>query len=257
MALSATHHFIVRDLFKRGLLPKNGALLEIGEANWYHNIDPLVLATDIEEFVSDPLRRAALTERLGRILGEQPPNFSFDLVKIFYEIYFAPCETQAIDFDGTPHAQRLDLNEPIVLNRRFEVVINHGTSEHIFDIAQVFRTIHDLTVPRGLMIHESPLTGWIDHGFYNLQPTLFFDLAAANQYSLIMFIEQLADKSITPINSREDVYELARSKKIPDNAMLFTVMKKNAEESPFQVPIQGYYRGVLPPSGVAAWNDLR
>src|SRR5207253_2432277 len=98
------------------------------------------------------------------------PNYSFDLVKIFYEIYFDPTETQAIDFDGTSQAHRLDLNRPIVLNRRFEVVINHGTSEHIFNIAQVFETMHDLTVPGGLMIHESPFTGWIDHGFYNLHP---------------------------------------------------------------------------------------
>ncbi len=257
MALSATHHFILRDFSRKGLLPRHGALLEIGEANWYGNVDPHILATDIQEFVCDPPRRDALMQRLDQLLADKPPTYLFDLVKIFYEIYFEPSEMQAVDFEGTAHAHPFDLNLPLALSRRFEVVINHGTAEHIFNIGQVFKTIHDFTIPGGVMIHESPFTGWIDHGFYSLQPTLFFDLAASNHYSLAVFIEDLAAKTVTQLQSRDQLYELARSKQLPDNAMLLTIFKKDPDDRPFEIPIQGYYRQALSERGIAAWTELR
>jgi len=257
MALSATHHFIMRDFRRKGLLPKGGALLEIGEGNWYGNVDPHVLGEDIEEFVGDPIRRAALAQRLDELSTRTSPNYLFDFVKLFYDIYFQPSEVQAVDFSGTSQAQPLDLNLPLDLNRRFEVVINHGTAEHIFNIAQVFRTIHDFTVPGGLMIHESPFTGWIDHGFYSLQPTLFFDLAACNHYAIALFIEDLSAKTITQLPSRERVYELTKSKQLPENAMLMTVLKKGFDDTPFKIPMQGYYGNTLSDTGIAAWKELR
>jgi hypothetical protein len=261
MAISAPHYHLLRTLFESNLLPQNGALLEIGQANWYGDVSPLTMVDDIRKFVTDPQRRDALIKRLTQIVeasekAHQSPGF--DPVKICYDLFFSPVEVQAVDFGGTETALKLDLNRPIALNRRFEVVINHGTAEHIFNIAQVFMTMHDYTVPGGLMIHESPFTGWIDHGFYNLQPTLFVDVALCNQYEICaMFIETLADKTILRIARREDVYQLADSKRIPDNAMLYTVLRKGPEERPFEVPMQSYYAHRLSPDGHAAWHKLR
>jgi hypothetical protein len=258
MAISATHHFIVRDLFEHGLLPKNGALLEIGEANWYGDLDALTLAEDIRKYVNDPVRRDALVKRLSSIVETRGKSARFDVAKIFYEIFFAPSELQAVDFEGTEIAQRLDLNHPIQLNRRFDVVINHGTAEHVFNIGQVFRTVHDHTLPGGLMIHESPFTGWIDHGFYSLHPTLFYDLADFNQYLVYgMFVQDLTAQSILQIRTREHVHELGKAKQLPENSMMLTVLKKSAADHPFQIPIQGYYRKALSESGMEAWRELR
>jgi hypothetical protein len=258
MAISLTHYRITRDLFTFGVLPAGGAILEVGEANWYGDVDPLFMIEDIKRFVPDPVRRAALVKRLTDVVEAEPEFHLFAIAKIFYELYYAPSEVQAIDFNGTPTAQPLDLNGPITLNRRFNVVINHGTAEHVFNIAQVFKTIHEYTLPGGLMIHESPFTGWIDHGFFTLQPTLFYDLAEFNQYVLhAMVIANLVDQSVQQVDSREDLYDLAKAKKIPDNAMLFTILRKGDVEWPFRIPLQGYYRRALPESGMSAWNDLR
>jgi hypothetical protein len=258
MAISATHHFIIRDLFEHGLLARNGALLEFGEANWYGDLNPQALMDDINRFVRDPIHRDALSKRLTNIIESGGELVGFHIAKIFYEIFFAPSELQAVDFEGTQIAQRQDLNHPITLNRRFDVVINHGTAEHIFNIGQVFRTVHDYTLPGGLMIHESPFTGWIDHGFYSLQPTLFYDLADFNQYLLYgMFVQDLTTQSILQIKAREDVAELVKAKQLPENSMMFTVLKKSAGDHPFQIPIQGYYRKALSDSGMEAWRKLR
>ena len=258
MAVSVPHYLVIRDLYRYGLLPQGGTLLEIGEANWYGDIKPLSMIDDITRFVTDPVRRDALITRLKEIVKAEPATFRFDVVKVFYELYFSPSEIQAIDFDGTPLAQPLDLNYPIDLGRQFDTVINHGTAEHVFNIAQVFRTIHEHTVPGGLMLHESPFTGWIDHGFYGMQPTLFFDLAEFNGYALQgLLITNLVDQSAIQVRGREHLYELIRERKIPENTLLFAIMRKSPEESAFKVPFQGYYRESLPAAGMAAWRDLR
>jgi hypothetical protein len=143
-----------------------------------------------------------------------------------------------------------------VLNRRFGVVFNHGTAEHIVNIGQVFATTHQYTVPGGMMIHESPFTGWVDHGFYNLQPTFFFDLAECNQYALVgMFIEDLGVKSIRQIRHRDKVHELAKSKQLPENSMLLTILTKGPQDAPFKIPMQGFYRKSLSDKGTAAWFE--
>lgn len=258
MAVSAILYRIVRDLFERGLLPNGGALLEIGEANWLGDANPLEMVADIKKFVTEPARQGALVSRLEQIVASKEPGYQFDVVKVFYELYFAPCQMQAVDLQGTEAALRLDLNGSLKLDRRFDVVINHQTAEHVFNIAQVFKTIDQYTVPGGMMIHESPLMGWVDHGFYTLQPTLFFDVAEANQYQIAsMSIEDFTGRAILRLTAREDVYELAKAKRIPDNSMLCTVLIKGAVDRPFGYPTQGYYRDALSEVGTKAWSTLR
>lgn len=258
MAISATNYYITRDLRANNLLPQRGALLEIGEANWYGNANPLDLLEDIERFVVDPAHRLALAERLRATVGDGVEYDQFNVAKIFYEIFYAPVEMQAVDMHGTEHALRLDLNGPISLSRQFHVVLNNGTAEHIFNIGQLLRTIHEVTLPGGLMIHESPFTGWIDHGFYSLQPTLFYDMAAANGYVILgMLIQDISGYAVTQLPSRESVYHLAQSEKIAANTMLLTVLVKGEVESPFQIPMQGYYANKLSAEGEEAWRKLR
>lgn len=258
MAISMVHYLLVRDYFRYGGIKPGGALLEIGEANWYGDVSKQSLVDDIHQFVTDPARRQTLLARLNEVEKLDHNAMSFEIPKIFYEIFYAPCEHQAIDFHGTEIAQKLDLNVPIRLSRKFDIIINHGTAEHVFNIGQVYRTIHEWTVPGGLMIHEGPFFGWVDHGFYTMQPTLFFDLADFNQYVIHgLFITEIASQMMLNVHSREEIYELAKNKKIPDNSQLFVVMRKSAHEQPFRVPVQGYYRGSLSDKGVAAWRDLR
>jgi len=257
MAISAVHYLIVREFFVQGGIRPGGALLEIGEANWYGDVPTQSLADDIRRFVADPARREALLARLKSLESVPPQSASFDHAKIFYEIFYAPCEHQAIDFHGTEIAQKIDLNAPIRLNRKFDVVVNNGTAEHVFNIGQVYCTMHDYTAVGGIMIHEGPFFGWIDHGFFTMQPTLFFDLAEFNHYAIHgMFITEISSQTMIPVRSREEIYELAESQRIPMNAQLFVVMRKNVDQ-PFRVPVQGYYRGSLSDVGKDAWRKLR
>jgi SAM-dependent methyltransferase len=250
VAISATHYQILRELKQRGVLPQGGSILEIGQANWYGDCDPRVLLNDL----SDKQRREDWETDLKR--GDVD---AFSIARLCYLALFDCDDVDAIDGDpNAPNALRLDLNQPVKLKGEYDTTINHGTAEHIFDIAQVFATIHQFTKPGGLMIHEAPFTGWVDHGFYCLQPTLFWDVAAANGYEIVgVWIEHLASRSYFAVKSREDLLEMRRCERLPDNAMLFVVMRKAAEESPFRAPMQGVYTGQVSESAERAWRELR
>lgn len=228
MAISANHYALLKSL----PLPHGGSLLEIGEANWYGDILP-----DFPHPEGGNL---------------------FEIAKAMYAAVFAPSRMLAVDMNGTLEALRQDLNAPLNLGgEQFDVVINHGTAEHIFNIAQVFRSIHDHCQPGGLMVHESPFTGWIDHGFFCLQPTLFYDLAAANCYEIVLVaVEDMAAKTHQRLESREHVITLAAAGQLPANSMLFVALRK-LFDIPFRLPSQGVYSGRLSAAGNQAWRDLR
>lgn len=255
MAISATHLAVIRILADAQELPQGGSILEIGEANWYYNDAP-GLDDEIRNRTNGA-KQDEMLARLAALLADKPPYWNFSLVKLLYEVYWAPEQVDSIDFDGTPQAAKLDLNEKIPIVPYYDTVINHGTAEHVFNIGQVFRTIHDATAFGGLMIHESPFTGWIEHGFYSLQPGLFFDLAETNDYRMVaMYIQDLDARSLHGISSREEIYDLAKDGKLPANSMLLTVLRKTTDLA-FRVPIQGVYRAALSPAGVEAWQTLR
>ncbi|MBF0270374.1 MAG: hypothetical protein HQL44_17475 [Alphaproteobacteria bacterium] len=257
MAISHLSYSLYRDARRAGWLPTGGRILEFGEANWYNDIDSAVLLKDIDSFIQDEALKEELTGRF-QSLDANGPTYLFDIARLFYDIIFQPAERQAIDLNGTPDAMRLDLNEPIDLGRQFDICINNGTAEHVFDIGNFFRTMHDCTAPGGIMFHEAPMTGWLDHGFYNFQPTFFFDLAAANDYQIIgLFVCDLSAVSVAPLTSRKSAHQMAQRLELPDNANLFAALKKPLEERSFRTPRQGYYDGRLDAEEAEAWNKLR
>jgi SAM-dependent methyltransferase len=79
-----------------------------------------------------------------------------------------------------------DLNLPVAYLKlgQFDLVTDFGTGEHIFDQAQVWRTIHELTKPGGFIAFDRPSAGYDQHCFYTVHRTLLEDLAAANHYSI-------------------------------------------------------------------------
>jgi len=120
-----------------------------------------------------------------------------------------------------------DLNADLPLrfwadNPPFDLVTNAGTTEHIFDQARCWRTIHDLTAPGGHIFVEQPCEGYPDHGLYNLHPTFFRDLAVANRYEFLRF----------------EMPETTRGR-------LVRAIMRRADAGRFVVPTQGRYRGKL------------
>jgi hypothetical protein len=232
-------------------------VLELGEAEWYGDVPPDELHDLIDAVVPETNRRDALHARLDDVLASKSPTRGWDLAKVFYSALLDYSEILSIDFHGTPAAKRLDLNQPLELEGRFDLVIDGGTAEHVFNVYQFFKTCHQLTRPGGLMLHTNPFRGWLDHGFYNFNPTFYWDLAAANNYDVLMMVyAELVPTRMVQLSSREQIVDMARAGELGANANLYAVYRKDGDP-PFTVPAQGFYAGALSDKLVRAWHELR
>lgn len=257
MAITVIEYSVLMNLRKSRLVPENPNILEIGQQNWYGDVPMEILGAHITEAFGDDQEGinelAVKLADIGRRNGEYK---AFELVQFFYEFVFQHKSYTAVDMHGSPEAIRHNLNEPLELDRQYEIVTNIGTAEHVFNIYQVFKSIHDATVPGGLMIHSAPMLGWPDHGFFCFQPTLFFDLAEANDYQVVILaVGQHGPFKIFDIGTREQFVTLAAAGRIPKMAEIACVLKKGREEKPFQTPMQGVYFGDMPKSTLDMWRD--
>jgi hypothetical protein len=258
MALTQPIYLLLRKAWDARLLPQNGAILEFGEANWYGDMPIPALLADLRTQAAGDPRLDEIMARIATLDANKNEGYLFAIAKAVYAALFAPSTLHAIDFHGTEAAWRLDLNQPLALDRQYDVTMNNGTAEHILNIGQFLKSMHDWTKPGGLMLHDAPFNGWVDHGFYTLQPTLFFDLAAANHYDLIgLFYIDSVKHRIQQVHQPEAIAAMARAGEITSNASLYVALRKGTEEVPFAWPFQGYYAGAMSPERKQAWKDLR
>lgn len=258
MAITAVEYAIFSELKKSGLLPPHPSFLELGEANWYGDVPYERLSDDICRLPDNSDEQIQLLQKLIDIVRAQQPDMPWDVAKIFYRLFLNCREIVAIDFGGTEKSLKLDLNQPISLGRQFDVVYNGGTAEHVFNVWQFFKTVHDHTAGGGVMIHGAPFTGWIDHGFFNFNPTFFWDLAAANGYVVQLFLyTELTPLKIIRISQREQLEEMAKVGQIGINSNVYVVLKKPDENRPFITPQQGYYANTVSEQVKENWQSLR
>ncbi len=170
-------------------------------------------------------------------------------------------EYKSIDINGAYESLQFDLNKNISktynFNEKFDLVINNGTGEHVFNQYSLYLNFHNLTKVNGMMLNILPFIDWINHGFYNFNPIFFADLAASNNYELIKI--SLANRNgaelkldnnnfsilfeqIKPhLNNSKfaKMIEIAKEK-IGKNILLVVVTKKLSDND-FKIPLQGKY----------------
>ncbi|MEO5374050.1 MAG: class I SAM-dependent methyltransferase [Alphaproteobacteria bacterium] len=244
------------------LLPQGGTILELGQAEWYGDADPLYMLDALECTGDERERIQADIATARQDLVEADAQFGLNsreryaasarVVDLFYTVFFGTADRTAVDLKDCPGCLRLDLNEPHDLGRRFDVVVNNGTAEHIFNIGNVFKFMHDHTAQGGVMVHEMPFHGYVDHGFYNIQPTLLFDLAASNSYKFVMMVRDTEGRFVV-LERREVIWGMYEKGMIRRNSNIFAVLRKD-DTSPFQVPQQGVYAGRYTADQDAVWR---
>lgn len=70
--------------------------------------------------------------------------------------------------------------------KTYDLVVDHGTIEHCFNIGQAALTLVGAVAPDGWMVQHLPFS-MANHGFYNINPTWFFDLYEANGFEIVHF----------------------------------------------------------------------
>ncbi len=80
-----------------------------------------------------------------------------------------------------------DLNEEDLYDPHrgaYDIVLNCGTTEHVLNQMNSFRVIHDATKVGGFIYNSLPMTGFLNHGYFNYNPLLFDELAQVNGYKI-------------------------------------------------------------------------
>ena len=249
MAITSYLYEILIFLKKKELISsgKTKSIFEIGEQNWYGDVSFKDLIKTINNY-SDSKDKEVLCKKLNEIIsltekGTDSRTFSFDVAKLFYRAIFDYKEYMALDLQGTKHSINFDLNNEYKDVKKYDVVTNIGTSEHIFNQLAVFKTIHNIVAVGGLIIHQLPGQGYYDHGFYNYQPTFFFDLAKANNYFMIGFwMYDNNKKQLINVHNRENYVKLFVRENHPtyyDNIVIYKSPSEKKEE--FKLPTQHIY----------------
>ena len=97
-------------------------------------------------------------------------------------------EINTLDYSGMDNVDiELDLNKklPKKYYSKYDFILESGYMEHIFNVPEMMRTIHLLLKPEGKIIHFNPCQGYMNHGFYNFQPTFYFSFYKACNYNNI------------------------------------------------------------------------
>lgn len=92
----------------------------------------------------------------------------------FFKLLGVP-DIKSMDFSpyqGCDFTQ--DLNEPPAydLRDRFDLIVDGGTVEHVFNIPQALDTVFHMLREDGVFISINGMTGWAGHGFYQFSPEL-------------------------------------------------------------------------------------
>ncbi|WP_316189266.1 hypothetical protein [Bradyrhizobium sp. SZCCHNS1054] len=176
------------------LSPARNRILDIGPQTIY-----FARPEQIREIVERQGVSASDTATVERLVYFSTPRPGERTTMLSEITDLANIEYASIDVcPGLKNTHILDLNFdvlPDALRGRYDVVFNFGTTEHIFNQWNCFEVIHDALKVDGVVYHQLPASGYLDHGYFCYTPLFFRELAAANAYTIEQMIVTHAGES--------------------------------------------------------------
>jgi hypothetical protein len=136
-----------------------------------------------------------------------------------------------IDIFASRNVEKIvDLNYPQDLCQ-YDLVLDCGTTEHCFNIGQALINAANAVKVGGYIIHTPPLT-MTNHGFYCLQPTLFYDFYTQNGWQIEFITGEYNNQWL-------EIPAISRVKVQPEVSLL--VLAKRTNQNPLIYPMQSKY----------------
>lgn len=233
MGLSAGPIKLYLELWQRGIFKNIKSAVDMGSQELHltkASFEELVHAAGITDY------READFQLLKNWPGE--PRLS---ARPFYELLGVQ-KYACVDLNGNYNAIKLNLNFPLedkTLYHKFDLVTDHGTNEHAFNIAEAYRTMHRLCKPQGyLSIVQSVYKG---NGYYLFDASFFEGLAAANNYKVIYssYLIGVNDEKEFHLPLNRQLLETLDWFKTQYIGICYVFQKLTAAD--FQYPYQGNY----------------
>ena len=162
-------------------------------------------------------------------------------------------EISVIDIDNYEGADYLiDLNSgdvPAGLVCKYDLVIDAGTLEHCFNLPHALKIIDQLLRPGGICYHSNPANQMMDHGFYQISPTLYRDYYLQCAYELqfggLAYIQSSPWYEVKIDRYTSDIYRsnggIRFTKNLPVMLVIFAAQKLATSKTSSTI-IQRYYK---------------
>ncbi|WP_299425006.1 methyltransferase domain-containing protein [uncultured Shimia sp.] len=201
---------------------------------------------------------ATLEERFPDLSEEDLTNPNDEYSETFFhKIGFENVDSMDVsDFENATIVQDLADWVPKKLHKKFDVIYDGGTCEHVFDLPTAFRNIDRMLKPGGVMIGHSPCNGWINHGFYQITPEMvygFWEKTLA--YEVLECVLQpilpvYANRAVTTTNPNETGSRPRLKGKLPDGPIILSYAVRKPMKS-----VRGGSRKVYQSDYQNRWSD--
>jgi hypothetical protein len=139
-----------------------------------------------------------------------------------------------VDFAPARGCERVvDLNVRQDWPREYDLVVNPGTVEHCFDVAAAMFNAWRAAKVGGVVLHVAP-ANMVNHGFWNMSPTVFYDFCVANGGKVLRLAG--ADRGGAAV-----AVEPHKRFRLPSETVLYALLEKHAA-APERIPVQWRYR---------------
>lgn len=192
-------------------------------------------------------------EKLDEILQGRKVQFREDSEKIakrhgktwpipdsesFFELYGASLDVyDVVQERGCEIVCDLNYPVPVRCCEQYDYVLDVGTLEHCFNVAQALVNMASLVKVGGHVFHENPFN-WGNHGFYGLNPTLYHDFYTDNGFEIE------SARLITRDGRSVDAPQTKRFVMVDEEVNNFVVARR-LEKKEMQMPTQTKYRKAL------------
>lgn len=131
----------------------------------------------------DPDSYAQLRQQLD-LPSDFAPAYADEIIRAI-----GASSVEAMDYSDYQGATLLhDLNQPLPRDwhERFDVVLDGGTLEHVFNLPVALASCMQMLKPGGRFLAVTVANNWCGHGFYQFSPELFFRaFSADNGFSIV------------------------------------------------------------------------
>lgn len=195
-----TAYMIMQEGLRR---PFNGKILQMGKQDIYLTWEDL---QHVARHMGYPLR--PLMERQIQLNQKDwcIPRKMITDTTFFRALGFS--EVVSMDYSAAEGADHIwDANNPVPREHyeKYDVVFDGGTYEHVFNGPNFLLNVCLMSAVGGRIIHETPSSGVIDHGFYSIQPTLYFDYYQANSFEINKLCVIRSDKDTMLSTTMEQI----------------------------------------------------
>ncbi|HXT64253.1 MAG TPA: hypothetical protein VN696_14545 [Pyrinomonadaceae bacterium] len=221
-----------------------GPLLTLGNQDIWANYD------DLKSFFKEldcPHAEAPIIPHTSRFLSDYPGAENYVHARTFFEM-FGIKEYYDIDKFEIDAPQILhDLNAPVPeeLRDRFNLIVDSGTIEHIFDVRQVMENMISMCRLSGWIVHITPASNFMDHGFYSFSPCFFYDFYRANGFD--DFVCHILQINPDDVRERSPYFQYHYGMDLrplidPKREVLVFFAARKIRAEPLVIPTQGAYR---------------